>query len=58
MLDLSVGVITIGRGVGLRSCLSKHWLAEGEGVDAVLRVGVRILTDWGLRLPSSPPIIA
>ncbi len=30
---------------------------ETGGV-VVLRAGVKILTDWGLSLPSSPPIIA
>ncbi len=31
---------------------------RGGVVDVALRAGVKILTDWGMRLSRSPPIVA
>ncbi len=45
--------------VGRAEALLAKTLEAGEAVvDVVLRAGVEILTDWGLRLPSSSPIVA
>ncbi len=45
--------------VGRAEVMLAKTLEAGEAVvDVVLCAGVEILTDWGLHLPSSSPIIA